>query len=132
MIPHKKIYPIGNKTKPKTRRRRVRSQSLSLQTPRSRAKAWERRQLLVKAEIQVLVQHPRRLIRQSQAGRFNSQEEGGGGGREEEEEEFSVVVSQNREVQRPGGDRVARAAPGTRPRRLAGWLAQRVQQKFQQ
>lgn len=82
----------------------MRSQSLSLQTPRSRAKAWERRQLLVKAEIRVLVQHPRRLIRQSQAGRFNSQEEGGGGGREEEEEEFSVVASQNREVQRPGGE----------------------------
>lgn len=78
----------------------MRSQSLSLQTPRSRVKAWERRQLLVKAEIRVLVQHPRRLIRQSQAGRFNSQEEGGGGGREEEEL-FSVVVSQNREVQRP-------------------------------
>lgn len=33
--------------------------------------------------------------------RFYSQEEGGGGGREEE---LSVVVSQNREVQRPGGD----------------------------
>lgn len=32
---------------------------------------------------------------------FYSQEEGGGGGREEE---FSVVVSQSREVQRPGGD----------------------------
>lgn len=71
------------------------------------------------------VQHPRRLIRQSQAGRFYSQEEGGGGG---QEEEFSVVVSHNREVQRPGGDRVARAALGTRPRHLAGWLAQRVQQ----
>lgn len=38
------------------------------------------------------------------------------------------MVSQNREVQRPGGDRVARAALGTRPRHLAGWLAQRVQQ----
>lgn len=108
----------------------MRSQSLSLQTPQSRGKVWERRQLLVKAEIRVLVQHPRRLIRQSQAGRFYSQEEGGGGGREEEE--FSVVVSQNREVQRPGGDRVALAAQGTQPRRLAGWLAQRVQQKFQQ
>lgn len=91
--------------------------SLSLQTPRSREKAWERRQLLVKAEIRVLVQHPCRLIRQSQAGRFYSQEEGGGGGWEEE---FSVVVSQNREMQQPRGDRGARAAPGTRPRRLAG------------
>lgn len=106
----------------------MRSQSLSLQTPRSRGKVWGRRQLLVKAEIRVLVQHPRRLIRQSQAGRFYSQEEGGGGGREE----FSVVVSQNREVQRPGGGQVARAALGTRPRPLAGWLAQKVQQKFQQ
>lgn len=79
----------------------MRSQSCPCKTPRSRGKAWERRQLLVKAEIRVLVQHLRRLIRQSQEGRFYSQEEGGGGGREEE---FSVVVSQNREVQRPGGD----------------------------
>lgn len=48
----------------------MRSQSCPCKTPRSRGKAWERRQLLVKAEIQVLVQHPRRLIRQSQAEGF--------------------------------------------------------------
>lgn len=76
----------------------MRSSPYPCETPRSRGKAWERRQLLVKAEIQVLVQHPCRLIQQSQAGRFYSQEEGG------REEEFSVVVSQNREVQRPRGD----------------------------
>lgn len=49
-----KIYPIDNKNNNnnKIKRRRVRSQSLSLQTSPSRGKARERRQFLVKAEIQ--------------------------------------------------------------------------------
>lgn len=87
----------------------MRSQSLSLQTSPNRGKAWERRQFLVKAEIQSPFAASTPVdpaVRQEGFTLWRKEVV------EDREEELLVEVSQNREVQRSRGGREARAAPG--------------------